>query len=175
MKACVSGSFAVATHHYAAQCLDRKNIGPDNAVQDILEQKLIDKWSGSYPNNFTCNFSLNNFSQYSDVYYHNFTGSIESFIKDLYKFLDSLNLIEEAAFIHILIFIYILLCIYTIIAVFFGNELIRYFNLEEKYPKLSTFFRLRATFQRYYLAINIFSIIFMCVVGIVMNVLVLFF
>ena len=92
----------------------------------------------------------------------------------LYDFLDSLTLLEESAFLHIFIFIYILCCVANIISVFFGNEIIRYFNLEERYPKLSIYFKLRAKFQRYYLAWNILGIIFMSVLAIGLNLLVFY-
>ena len=52
-------------------------------------------------------------------------------------------------------FVVIILNVINILSVLFGNEIIRYFNLEEKFPRLGLFFRLRLKFQRYYLIWNV--------------------
>jgi len=55
-----------------------------------------------------------------------------------------------------------------------GNEIINYFKLEEKFPKLTAFLRLRLKFQKYYLTLN-FSLIFLLIfASIQINLLVLF-
>ena len=74
--------------------------------------------------------SSNSFVSESDT-----TISIESFT----KFLDGLTLLEESAILHILIFILIIFTLFSIIGIFLGNELIKYFDLENKYPSLSKF------------------------------------
>ena len=61
--------------------------------------------------------------------------------------------------------------IYSILGVFFGNEIIKYFDLENKYPKLSIYFKLRAKFQRYYLLWDISIMFLICILGIALNVL----
>lgn len=88
-------------------------------------------------------------------------------------YLDSLSLLEESAIVHIAIFIAILVTLFNILSVFFGNELIKYFNLENKFSSLATFFKLRYTFQRYYLLWNIFFLFILCLSGIFVNILVL--
>ena len=95
-------------------------------------------------------------------------------LDDFYKFLDSLTLLEESAFLHILTFVFILLTVFSIISTLFSNELISYFNLETKYPRLGVFFRLRAKYQRYYLIWNFLTLIFICIMGIVINLLVFY-
>nr|YP_010044427.1 LAGLIDADG endonuclease [Trametes coccinea]QPF23668.1 LAGLIDADG endonuclease [Trametes coccinea] len=92
----------------------------------------------------------------------------------LYDFLDSLTLLEESAFIHLLVFFILLMCIFNIISIFFGNEMIRYFKLEERFPKLGLFFKLRATFQRYYLIWNLFIMVSVSLLGIFLNLLVFY-
>ena len=72
-------------------------------------------------------------------------------LDSIYAFLDSLTILEETALFHILILILIMIIGFDIASVFFGNEVIKYFNLEKKYPKLTTFFKLRSQFKRYYL------------------------
>lgn len=91
-----------------------------------------------------------------------------------YAYLDSLTLLEESALLHILLFIFLLLTCFNILVVFFGNEFIKYFDLENKYPKLHLFFKLRVTYQRYYLIWNIFLLFFVCISGICINLLVFY-
>ena len=59
----------------------------------------------------------------------------------------------------------------NILSVLFGNEVIKYFNLEEKFPRLGLFFRLRLKFQRYYLILNVLTLLFVCFVGIIVDIL----
>ena len=61
----------------------------------------------------------------------------------------------------------------NILGALFGNEIIRLFKLEERFPKLSIFFSLRAKFQRYYLLWNIFIMVIVCILAICLNLLVL--
>lgn len=112
---------------------------------------IIDNWSNG-KNNFISDFNIQVF----------------------YDFLDSLTLLEESAFLHILIFILILSCLVSITSIFFGNEIIRYFNLEEKFPRLGLFFKLRAKFQRYYLIWNIIIIVCVSFLAIFLNLLVFY-
>jgi len=111
--------------------------------------------------NFLSNFNVN------DIY--DFLSNFN--LNKFYDFLDSLSLIQESAFLHILFFI-ILLCIgFNILGVLFGNEIIKYFNIDKKYPSLTTILKLRNTFQRYYLLWSIFVMFIVCTVGIGINIL----
>ena len=108
-------------------------------------------------------FIKNNFDLSSIT--ENFNLSMDT----LYNLLDQLTIMQEGAFLHILIFIYILFCIYTIIGILFGNELVKYFNLAEKFPKLEKILLYRARLQNFYLGLNILLIIFVCLGGIALN------
>lgn len=70
--------------------------------------------------------------------------------EDFYRYLDSMSLLEEASFLHVLIFITIILIVFNLFSVLLSNEIINYFNLESKYPRLYRFFKLRLRLQRYY-------------------------
>lgn len=70
---------------------------------------------------------------------------ISSYYK-LFEYLDTLILLQETALLNILILIIVMLTVINILAVLFANEMIKYLNLEEKYPALSKFLRLRAKF-----------------------------
>lgn len=105
---------------------------------------------------------------------NNLVSDIGDFINQIYNYLDSLTLLEESAFLHLIIFMILLLTVFNILGIFFGNEIIKYFDLENKYPKLYTFFKVRAMFQRYYLMWNIFVLFVVCIVGICINLLVFY-
>ena len=72
---------------------------------------------------------------------------------------------------HILLFSILIISVINILSVLFGNEVIKYFNLEEKFPRLGLFFRLRLKFQRYYLIWNVLILFLVCVLGIYVNLL----
>lgn len=74
-----------------------------------------------------------------------------SYFKILYDYLDTLSLLQESAILHILIFLLLILIVINILSALFGNEIIKYFNIENKFPSLSIFFKLRSKFQQYYL------------------------
>ena len=118
-----------------------------------------------------------------DIYLAEVKKSNSNFISDFsfiwdfdlnifYNFLDSLTFQQEGALFHILVFITMLLTIFSLLGVFIGNEIIKYFDLEKKLPRLSTFFKVRATLQRYYLVLNLFILLALCIVGIGINIIV---
>ena len=93
-------------------------------------------------------------------------------LKVIYNYLDSLTLHQEGALFHIIIFSTILVTIFNILGIFFGNEIIKYFNIENKFPSLSNFFKLRAKLQRYYLMWNITILFVLCIGALGINILV---
>ena len=68
-------------------------------------------------------------------------------------------------------FVVIILNVINILSVLFGNEIIRFFNLEERYPKLGIFFKLRIKLQRYYLMWIVFILFLVCIAGIGIDIL----
>ncbi len=96
-------------------------------------------------------------------------SNLTDFMTAYYKFLDSLSICQEAVFLNILVFIMLIIIVFNLSAVFFGNEIIKYFKLEQKYPKLAIFFKIRATFQRYYLFWNIILIFVLCFISILIS------
>lgn len=96
---------------------------------------------------------------------------IENFNLDsLYAYLDSLSLLQESALIHVLLFIIIFLTLINIFAALFANEIINYFDLENKYPSISGFLKLRAKFQKFYLTWNILFLLFLILAAILLNI-----
>ena len=99
----------------------------------------------------------------------NFDFNFDFNIDSYYNYLDTLTLSEELALIHILCAILYLFIAFEFVSIFFGNELINYFDLENKYPKLKTFFKLRATYQRYYLIWCLLKLFLLCFILIIFN------
>jgi hypothetical protein len=64
-----------------------------------------------------------------------------------------------AAIIHILLSISILFCLFSLIGIFFGEELLNYFQIEKRFPKLAKFILLRRKFKKYYFIMNSLLII----------------
>lgn len=62
---------------------------------------------------------------------NNFTFNLHGYT----DYLNSLSIFEVSVLFHISILVVILLLLFNIFSVFFGNEIINYFKLEEKYPK----------------------------------------
>jgi hypothetical protein len=65
---------------------------------------------------------------------------------------------ELGAISHILACISISGCLFNIAIAYYGDYLIIYYKLEEKYPKLAKWIKLRRKFQHYYIGLNIILI-----------------
>ena len=98
------------------------------------------------------------------------SGSSKSFTIDNLNIFDSvtnlyynLNLVETLSLLHISGFIVITLSMLSILNIFYGDKIINYFSLEEKYPKLVKIIQLRRKFQQYYLLTE-FSLIFVVII-----------
>lgn len=63
---------------------------------------------------------------------------------------DSLSQYQKFALIHILSSVSIMFCLFTLIGVYTGNQLIEYFQLTERFPRLARYIKLRHKFTRYY-------------------------
>jgi hypothetical protein len=63
---------------------------------------------------------------------------------------------------------------FNVLSAVLGNEIIKYFKLEENFPKLAGLLKLRLKFQKYYLILS-FSLMFLIIIAsILINLLVLF-
>lgn len=91
-----------------------------------------------------------------------------------YTYLDSLSLLELSALYHLIVLILVISITFNIFSAILGNEIINYFKLEEKFPRLASFFRLRLKFQRYYLTICFIWLLIICFASIILNILVLY-
>lgn len=114
--------------------------------------------------------AYNKISELMDKTKNNFVSlDLSSF----YDYLNSLTVLQETALFHSLVFIAIIGIVFNIASVFFGNEFIKYFNLETKFPKLAIFFKLRSKYQKYYLIFNFSLMFILCLGGFFINFLIL--
>ena len=100
------------------------------------------------------------------------TNSLLPDFSPFIKYIDNLNVLELSALLHITIIFIILILTSNLLSIYFTSEVINFFNLDKRFPKLSFYFKYRIKFQRYYILINIFLICFFCLFSIFMDLLV---
>lgn len=71
-------------------------------------------------------------------------------IDDISNFLSTLTFEQTVAILHIFGFIVIIISLISLFTVFYGNLLIDYFKLEQRFARLARFIQLRRKFQMYY-------------------------
>ena len=92
------------------------------------------------------------------------------YLDSLQNFFDSLNYQQNLAIVHISGSLFILITLINIISIFYGEKLIIFFDLENKFPKIAKFIQLRRKFQHYYLLINIALIFIVLIIIIFINI-----
>ena len=98
--------------------------------------------------------------------------SITNVYSEVYEVIDSLSQTQKGAVIHISFSLVILFCLFTLIGVFYGEKLIQYFKLEEKFPRLARYINLRRKFQQFYFLMNSLFILFILIFIIIFNVII---
>lgn len=91
---------------------------------------------------------------------NNSKNKLFNFDFNLQDFLSSLTRLELFAFISICFNSVIINALISIVFILYGDFLIRYFNLEIKYPRLAKFINYRKTINKYALYYNLFLIFF---------------
>jgi hypothetical protein len=122
-------------------------IDGNSILKNILEKKL----------NFPSNSETKNF--------------ISNF--DFHDLLSGMSTLELGAVVHLNGSLLILFSLMSIISIIFGDELLKYLKLEEKFPRLARFIEIRRKFRYYYLILNFLMIIFVLVVFLYLNFLIL--
>lgn len=108
----------------------------------------------------------------SDVDSNKIRNNLVAGLSDFYQYVESLTILEHSILLDILLFLLLILTVINILSALFANEIIRYFNLETRFPRLSIFFKVRSNLQRYYLMWNVFVLMFVCIFGICINIVV---
>lgn len=98
----------------------------------------------------------------------------QNFFPNIWPDFSSLNTHQLGAIGHIAASIFVLLCLFSLVSVFYGERLINYFNLENKYPKLAKYIQIRRKFQHYYFLLNVILIIIVLFYVIYINLTVLY-
>jgi hypothetical protein len=93
---------------------------------------------------------------------------------ELNNFLSTLSTQQLGALGHLSLSIFILLCIISVITIIYGDYLIRYLKLEEKFPKIARFIQLRRKFEHFYLLLNLSLIIIILLYIIYINLTILY-
>ena len=88
---------------------------------------------------------------------NNGSGSNKNFLNNIFDF-TSYTTAQLGAISHIFACIFIFGCLFDIAIAYYGDYLIIYYKLEEKYPWLAKWIRLRRKFQHYYIGLNILLI-----------------
>lgn len=104
----------------------------------------------------------------------NFLNDYSWRIDDLIPEIDMSNLTHSIAIVNFFGCLIILLCLITILSAFYGNKIILYFDLENKYPSLAKFIRLRIKFQNYTIIFNFVLLTFVLINQMIINFIVLF-
>nr|YP_010164148.1 hypothetical protein K8J96_mgp30 [Metarhizium album]QRK27472.1 hypothetical protein [Metarhizium album] len=90
-------------------------------------------------------------------------------INEFKNYLSNLTITEICLVINISSSIFVLTCLVTILFAVYGNKLLDKLNLEQKYPKLASFIKLRAKLQHTYIFINTLLIIIALILMIIIN------
>ena len=114
--------------------------------------------------------SLSNALTQSDKFIDNFT-SLYTLFQDFLSILTS-NQLE--AFIHLSFISVLFILIYNLALIFYGESLIKYFNLVDRYPKLAKFINYRSKFQQYYFGLNLILISIILLILTFVNFVILF-
>lgn len=101
---------------------------------------------------------------------NNNSGNKSQYLDTLQSFFDGLNYNQNLAIVHISGSMFILFSLLSIIFIFYGEILITYFDLENRFPKLTKFIQIRRKFQQYYLLMNIGLIIIVLLLIIYVNI-----
>jgi len=92
-----------------------------------------------------------------------------NFIDSINQILSTLNFEQTLAILHISGSIFIIISLYSIMLIILGDFFIKYFNLEERFPKIANFIKIRRKFQNYYILINVIIIVLILLIIIYIN------
>jgi hypothetical protein len=102
----------------------------------------------------------------------NNSNNKSQYLDSLQSFFEGLNYEQNLAIVHISGSIFIIFSLMNIISIFYGDRLILFFDLENKYPKIAKFIQIRRKLQQYYLLMNIGLILIVLIIIIYINIIV---
>jgi hypothetical protein len=109
---------------------------------------------------------------------HKFLGDnifefFTNYVNNLNKFFSTLSFEQYSAVAHLSSAICILVFLFSILSILFGDFLINYFKIEEKYPKLAIILKIRSKFNNFSLFISFTVINFNLLMIIYVNTMIL--
>lgn len=90
-------------------------------------------------------------------------------LNEWYAYMSTLTLEQLGALAHLFSAFSILFSLISIITIVYSNMLLEFFKIEEKFPKLARYIRIRQKFQQYYLFLNFLIIILILLALIFIN------
>jgi len=166
------------------------NSGPNNNSMEVMDKESLNQLQDLVSN--PDNKQIRDSGELWKEVFEQIINSIKNFISDILdgsnKIIESYNNFIESitnslndfnheqigAIVHLSGSILIIHCLMSIILVLFGDKIIKYFGIEERYPKLALLFKLRRQILNINLIINFIIIILVLIVIIYLNFLILF-
>lgn len=106
----------------------------------------------------------------------NFLGlKILEIYNDFYSYVDTLSIYHKCLMFNMCTIIFIMGCLLTIIFTFYGDLFINKLGLEQRFPKLAKFIRIRRLFVQFYLLSNTMYIILALILMMYVNYVTFFF
>ena len=93
-------------------------------------------------------------------------GSKGNSLNGIYDLFASYSSTQLGGLAHILLYIFVYFCVSDILTTYYGNYLITYFKLEEKYPKLAKWIKTRKKLQDYSIGLFIPFVVIIILYGI---------
>jgi len=100
----------------------------------------------------------------------NNSGNKSQYLDSLQSLIDGFNYEQNLAMSNILGSLFIIFSLISIISIFYGEKLLIFFDLENRFPKIAKFIQIRRKFQQYYLLMNIGLIIIVLLLIIYVNI-----
>jgi|SRR6267378_113923 len=100
----------------------------------------------------------------------NNSGNKSQYLDSLQSIIDGFNYEQNLAMSNILGSMFIIFSLISIISIFYGDKLILFFDLENRFAKIAKFIQMRRKFQQYYLLMNIGLILIVLLLIIYVNI-----
>lgn len=92
------------------------------------------------------------------------------YFDSLQQFIFNLNYEQNLAVVHISGSVFIIITLLSIVSIFYGDQLILYFKLEERFPRFAKYIQLRRKFQNYYILTSLLIIFTILIIIIFLNI-----
>ena len=140
-------------------------------LDKILLKEFRDKPDWSLENIYENNLELIKIvdDMINEINNEKTVNSFVSGLSDFYQFVENLSLLEHLVLLDIILFLLVMVTIINIFSALFANEIIKYFNLENRFPRLLLFFKVRLTLQKYYIIWNVFVLMVVCIFAVGIN------